>query len=137
MKLHCINADADDTLCYNKYEKGVKIMKVIYHVDENEKWQLCLGNVRNMLKYGEENKTTFEIEILANSIAVEKLKKESEWEQQINELLENGVVIAACQNALNAQKIIKEDLIEQITIVPAGVVELVIRQNEGFAYIKP
>lgn len=112
-------------------------MKVIYHVDENEKWQLCLGNVRNMLKYGEENKTTFEIEILANSTAVEKLKKESEWEQQINELLENGVVIAACQNALNAQKIIKEDLIDQITIVPAGVVELVIRQNEGFAYIKP
>ena len=65
------------------------------------------------------------------------MKKESEWEQQINELLENGVVIAACQNALNAQKIIKEDLIDQITIVPAGVVELVIRQNEGFAYIKP
>ncbi len=111
--------------------------KVIYHVDENEKWQLCLSNVRNMLSYGKENKTAFEIEILANSVAVLKLKKESEWESVIHELLEDGVVIAACQNALNAQKIMKEDLIEQIIVVPAGVVELVIKQNDGFAYIKP
>lgn len=113
------------------------MMKVIYHVDENEKWQLCLGNVRNMLNYGKENQIVFEIEILANSVAVLKLKRESEWESTIHELLEDGVVIAACQNALNAQKIVKDDLIDRITVVPAGVVELVIKQNEGFAYIKP
>lgn len=113
------------------------MMKVIFHIDENEKWQLCLGNVRNMLSYGKENKTIFEIEILANSAAVLKLKKGSEWESAIHELLEDGVVIAAYQNALNAQKMVKDDLIDRITVVPAGVVELVAKQNEGFAYIKP
>lgn len=113
------------------------MMKVIFHVDENEKWQLCLGNVRNMLNYGKENKTVFEIEILANSEAVGKFKKGSEWETAMRDLLQNGVTLAACQNALNAQKIAKDDLIDHVTVVPAGVVELVIKQSEGFAYIKP
>lgn len=113
------------------------MIKVIYHVDEMEKWDLCLGNVRNMLAYGQANHETFEIEILANSVAVKGLVKESELNESMVELLEKDVVIAACQNALHAQSLQKESLISKITIVPAGVVELAKKQNDGFAYIKP
>ncbi|MFQ8584269.1 MAG: hypothetical protein ACLSA6_17965 [Holdemania massiliensis] len=48
-----------------------------------------------------------------------------------------GVVFAACRNALRAQSIAPETLIEKTTVVPAGVVELAQKQQAGFAYIKP
>ena len=33
-------------------------MKVIYHVDELEKWQKCIANVKNMLSYAQEKLAT-------------------------------------------------------------------------------
>ncbi|HHY41379.1 MAG TPA: hypothetical protein GX514_00790, partial [Thermoanaerobacterales bacterium] len=40
-------------------------------------------------------------------------------------------------NALAAHGIQKENIIEFVDVVPAGVLELVKKQNEGYAYIKP
>ncbi len=48
-----------------------------------------------------------------------------------------GVVFAACRNALRAQAIEPESLLEKTVVVPAGVIELAQKQQAGFAYIKP
>ena len=48
-----------------------------------------------------------------------------------------GVKFVACNNALNIFDIKKENVIHFVGIVPAGVVELVKKQREGYAYIKP
>ena len=108
-------------------------MKVIYHVDELEKWQKCIANVKNMLSYAQENNELFEIEVLANSIAV----TESDIEHDILFMIDNGVTVVACQNALNAQSLSSHQLIFGVFVVRAGVVELAVKQNQGFAYIKP
>lgn len=42
-----------------------------------------------------------------------------------------------CNNALNKFGIDREHLWNSASVVPAGVVELVRLQREGFAYIKP
>ena len=86
-------------------------MKVIYNVDELEKWQKCIANVKNMLSYAQENNELFEIEVLANSIAVTDLKKESDIEHDILFMIDNGVTVVACQNALNAQSLSSHQLI--------------------------
>ena len=46
-------------------------MKVIYHIDETDRWPLVLGNVKNMNAYYKEAKESCMIEVLANSAAVE------------------------------------------------------------------
>ena len=44
-------------------------MKVIYHIDEMDRWPLVLGNVKNMTAYYHEQKESYTIEVLANSAA--------------------------------------------------------------------
>ena len=48
-----------------------------------------------------------------------------------------GVKFVACNNALMAHNIEKYNIIHFVDIVPAGVLELVVKQSEGYAYIKP
>lgn len=112
-------------------------MKVIFHVGERSKWPLALGNIHNMLVYGEAHQEDFTIEILANSAAVLDGTLNSTYQADMTSLLQAGVVIAFCQNALRANELSVEQLLPGITIVPAGVVELVHRHQEGYAYIKP
>ncbi|MDD4474415.1 MAG: DsrE family protein [Eubacteriales bacterium] len=48
-----------------------------------------------------------------------------------------GVKFVACNNALMANNIDKYNIIHFVDTVPAGVLELVVKQSEGYAYIKP
>ena len=95
-------------------------MNVIFHVDEMEE--------------------TYQIEVLANGPAV-RAYLPSALADSLSVIMAQakaeGVVFAACRNALRAQSIALETLIEKTTVVPAGVVELAQKQQAGFAYIKP
>jgi uncharacterized protein len=55
---------------------------------------------------------------------------------QIQELTKRGVVFAACENTMKDKKITKDQIIPEATFVPAAIVELVKRQEEGWTYIK-
>ncbi|WP_050635995.1 DsrE family protein [Candidatus Stoquefichus sp. SB1] len=112
-------------------------MKVIYHIDEREKWSLCLGNVENMKAYYRSHHIPYQIEVLANSLAVKDYVKDSALALKLKELSCQGIQFAACHNALRGQKIALEDLLEEVVVVDAGVVELALKQSQGFAYIKP
>jgi len=112
--------------------------KVIIHIDELNKWKLVLSNVKNLLNVRENDSMV--IEVLANSEAVKYYDKNQELDavtHEIESLSERGVKFVACNNALIANNISKETLISCVNVVPAGVVELVMKQNEGYAYIKP
>ena len=115
-------------------------MNVIFHVDEMEHWAMALGNVRNMLDWLHQNKETYQIEVLANGPAVRAYLPSALADSRsviMAQAKAEGVVFAACRNALRAQSIAPETLIEKTTVVPAGVVELAQKQQAGFAYIKP
>lgn len=112
--------------------------KVIFHIDENNKWNLLLKNVSNLLNATDGEKVY--IEVLANSEAVKYYDISQDLNTDI-EIMENlykkGVKFVACNNALTAHDIKKENIIEFVDVVPTGVLELVKKQNEGYAYIKP
>lgn len=113
-------------------------MKVIYHVDEMERWPLTLGNVKNMVSFYEEQGTAYTIEVLANSGAVRGYARvKTEYGEAMAQLAGMGVVFAACRNAMIANSMEPDALFEFVTVVPAGVVELAARQAEGYAYIRP
>ncbi|MBC8529390.1 DsrE family protein [Christensenellaceae bacterium NSJ-44] len=112
-------------------------MRVIFHVDEEEKWPLALGNVKNMVAYCRQNASAYEIEVVANSQAVLTYRESGHLEAEMQALSQQGVKFAACQNALRALGISQEELSGFVHPVPAGVVELAQKQAQGFAYIKP
>lgn len=112
--------------------------KVIFHIDEIDKWGLLLGNVSNLLNRMDKEKLY--IEVLANSEAVKYYDTNQDLDAAINtmeSLYKKGIKFVACNNALRAFDIKKDNVIHFVDIVPAGVVELVKKQSEGYIYIKP
>lgn len=111
-------------------------LKVIFHIDESERWDRVLGNVKNLLKQVEQDK--IKIEVLANGKSVDNYIKDNDQnEESMRELSESGVEFAACNNSLNNLNIEKEELFDFVEIVPAGVLELAQKQAQGYGYIKP
>ena len=112
--------------------------KVIFHIDEINKWKLLLKNVSNLLNTT--NNEKFYIEVLANSEAVKYYDTNEDIDADIctmESLNKKGVAFVACNNALMAYNIEKNNIFQFVDIVPVGVFELVKKQSEGFAYIKP
>jgi uncharacterized protein len=111
-------------------------IKVVFHIDELEKWGLVIANIRNLLNGIEIAES--EIEIVANSKAVLRYVKKQENEESIFEDLSiKGVKLIACNNALVSLKVEKESLYSYVRVVPIGVKEIIEKQLQGYAYIKP
>lgn len=111
--------------------------KVIFHVDELDKWSLALRNAMNLIKYCEETGEEYDVEVLANAAAVKELAQTSPHGDSIKALSEKNVAFVACQNALKGNDMDEKELFPFVSTVPAGVVELIVKQNEGYAYIRP
>jgi uncharacterized protein len=111
-------------------------IKAVFHIDEVEKWKLLIGNVKNLVKALADNQ--FEIEIVANSVAVTEYKmKSSVFSNEFDELSKIGIRLCACGNALNGLEIKPEEIFDFVEVVPAGVKEIIEKQLVGFAYVKP
>ena len=110
---------------------------VVLQVSDNDpgKWNLALNNARNLqTDLGAQN---VEIEIVAYGPGISMLKAESVVGNRIGEALKSGVNVSACQNTMRGQKLTKADMLEGIAYVPAGVVEIMQRQQQGWAYLRP
>ncbi len=108
-------------------------LNVVFHIDEMSKWDLVLKNAKNFIA----SDHLTDVVILANAEAVKGLLRESEYESEIGFLLGEDVEFKVCANALRDQKLDQDALISAVEVVAAGVVELVLLQNEGYRYIKP
>lgn len=111
---------------------------ILFHVDEMEKWELTLQNVRNIISFYQKRNVFVTVEIVANSAAVTVLQDAgNEMLYTLSALAQEGVMISACNNALHAFGIAHEKVPDYITVVPAGVAEIAEKQWEGYAYLKP
>lgn len=113
--------------------------KVVFHIDEMQKWKLLLHNAKNLLSSYADPASETAVEVLANGEAVQAyvFGFDNSLESHMQALSDSGVAFVACNNALAGYRISKEQLISFVIIVPAGVRELVDKQTDGFAYIKP
>ena len=57
--------------------------------------------------------------------------------EQMKKLSEVGVNFVVCRNAIKGQFIDEDSLPDFVTVVPVGITEIVGKQAEGYAYIKP
>ncbi len=115
----------------------VKKHKAVFQVDESDsrKWELVLGNVHNLQKdFGKEN---VDIEIVVYGPGMDMLTLESTSAAHVADTLAQGVQVVACENTMRGRKLTKADLLDHVGVVPAGVGELVRRQEQGYAYLRP
>ena len=111
--------------------------KLVIQVSESDPatWNLALNNAKNIQK--DVGKDNVELEIVAFGPGINMLKMESEVAARVNEAVDSGVKVMACQNTMRNQKLNKEDMNAKIGYVPAGVVEIMQRQQQGYAYLRP
>ncbi len=102
---------------------------------DGAKWNLALGNVRNLQTAVGADKT--EIEIVAYGPGLAMLKSDSEVAPRIAEALRDKVRIVACMNTMRGMKLTEADMLPDIGYVPSGVVEVMRKQQQGYAYIRP
>ena len=111
--------------------------RVVIQVSDAEpaKWNLALNNARNIqTDLGAAN---VDIEIVAYGPGIGMLKSDSVVGNRIEEAGKAGVKVIACENTMRGQKLTHADMLSGIGYVPAGVVTLMQRQQEGWAYIRP
>jgi len=55
----------------------------------------------------------------------------------VEELADRGVRLLVCENTLRSRSVPRDDFPGYIEIVPSAIVELVVRQIEGWCYLRP
>lgn len=111
--------------------------RVVLQVSDNDpkKWNLALNNARNIAQdLGAEN---VDIEIVAYGPGIGMLKADSPVASRVTDAVSSKVRIVACENTMHGQKLTEADMNIAVGYVKAGVVELMKRQSEGWAYIRP
>ncbi len=112
--------------------------RVVLQVSDGDaaKWNLALNVARNVQQeYGGADKVS--IEIVAYGPGIGMLKSDATTSNRIIEAAKSGIQVVACENTMTAQKLTKADMNTSISYVPAGAVEIMKRQGEGWAYIRP
>lgn len=118
-------------------QQAAQRSRVVIQVSDAEaaKWNLALNNARNIqTDIGAAN---VDIEIVAYGPGIGMLKSDSVVGNRIEEAGKAGVKVVACENTMRGQKLTHADMLSGIGYVPAGVVELMQRQQQGWAYIRP
>lgn len=111
--------------------------KVVFQVSDGDpkKWNVALNNIKNVQEALGKDKV--DVELVVYGPGVDMLKAESIAGNRVNEAVADGVRVVACEVTMKAQKLTKDDMLKSIGYVPGGVIELMKRQKQGYAYIRP
>jgi len=116
---------------------AASVEKVVIQVSDGDakKWALALNNAKNV--QADLGKDGSEIEIVVYGPGIGMLKTDSVEGVRVAEAMSAGIKVVACMNTMTGMKLTKEDMLPNIGYVKAGVVELIKKQHEGYAYIRP
>ena len=111
--------------------------KVVIQVSDADsgKWNLALNNAKNVQTAFGADKV--DIEIVAYGPGIGMLKMDSVVANRVDESKKSGIAIVACQNTMKAMKLTDADMLVNTSYVPSGVVEIIKKQQHGYAYIRP
>jgi len=111
--------------------------KVIFHVttDDPKYWNQSLNNMNQLQKVlGKDN---VDIELVVNGFGISMLKIESVVGNRVNDAVASGIKVVACEETMRNQKLTRDDMLASIGYVPGGVIEVILKQKDGYAYLKP
>ncbi|MCL6562521.1 MAG: DsrE family protein [Firmicutes bacterium] len=109
---------------------------VLFHLNSGrtEDQRAALRNIENLLAEIPEA----QVELVVQGDALPMVQTaHSPLAKELQALCARGVEVAVCRNTMRARGVSEEELLPGMRVVPSAVGELVRRQHEGMAYIKP
>ena len=99
-----------------------------------------LSSVSNVMKFYGVDKS--EVVVVAYSKGIKLLKKDADFfdkdiQKKVRSLMTYDVEFVACNNTMRTYGIKKKDLMADVEVVTAGIVELIERQLSGYIYVRP
>ncbi|WP_124054249.1 DsrE family protein [Arcanobacterium ihumii] len=110
-------------------------LKIVFHVNENDRWPFTIRSVRNLVRSAQGGTAV----VVANGGAIRsfsQLDSDPMRFAKIKELHDEGVRFVICEIAMNERQVKAELIPDYVEIVPAGIVEIARLQHEGYGYIK-
>jgi uncharacterized protein len=120
----------------NAQNKEAKQHRVVMQLNSADTavWSGMLGNIRNFQKVWP-GKVAIEVVVHGKALNFLVTDK-SHLVSEIEAMTKLGVIFNACENTMNKYGIRKDMLIPAVSSVPSGVAELVVKQEDGWSYIK-
>ena len=111
--------------------------KVIFSVTDNDKgkWNLVINNATAVQRNVGPN--NIDVEVVVWGPGINMLKLESVVGNRVDELTAKGIKVVACETTMHELKLTPQDMLASAGYVPGGVIELMQKQQQGWAYIRP
>ncbi|PWG00831.1 DsrE family protein [Levilactobacillus bambusae] len=110
--------------------------KIVFHVDELNKWPEVLSNVTNVLMdLAQHDDHHIQMVVVANGDGIMGYLIPS-INDQISELAKT-VEFHACHNSMVSHGLNSARIPSGVHIVPVGVIDLASLQDNGYRYLKP
>ena len=112
--------------------------KIVFsiHSGDEETINHVLSSANNVLMFYGPEKVNMEIVAYYHGIEA-VLKKNKEIASRVDTLMQYDVKFIACGNTMQTKHIKKEELIDGVEVVTAGIVEVTERVQDGWVYIVP
>jgi len=103
--------------------------------DSPKTWNQALNVIENLQQtFGKEN---VDVKLVAFGFGIGLLKLDSVAGGRVLDATKSGAQILACEITMRRQKLTKADMLPDIGYVPAGVVEIVKLQQQGWSVVRP
>jgi hypothetical protein len=103
--------------------------------DSPKTWNQVLNVIENLQQaYGREN---VDVKLVALGNGIGFLTLDSPHGGRVQDALKSGAQVAACEVTMGRRKLSRDDMLPNIGYVPAGVVEIIRLQKEGWSVIRP
>jgi intracellular sulfur oxidation DsrE/DsrF family protein len=117
-------------------QTGAAQHRVVMQLSSNDTlvWKGLMNNIKNLKNaWGD----SVSIEVVAHGSGIEFLiMGKTTQQERIAYFKSKGVVFAGCENTIAERKIPKESIIPEAGFVKSGVAEVVLKQEQGWSYIK-
>ncbi|HEX9511182.1 MAG TPA: DsrE family protein [Puia sp.] len=112
--------------------------KVVYQLDNDDDKVIktTIRNIQNALE-DPRLKGKLRVELVVHGAGVAAFMKSTPYDEQFKRLQSEGVLLAQCLNTMREKNLTKDQLLSYISFVPSGTGELIIRQQQGWAYVHP
>lgn len=123
--------------CAQVEQRQAERPRVVIQVSDADpaKWNLAVNNARNVQT--DLGKDKVDVEIVAYGPGLGMLRMDSKVAGRLAEALDNNIGLLACENTMRNTKVGRHQMYGGIRYVDAGVVHIMKRQHEGWAYVRP
>jgi intracellular sulfur oxidation DsrE/DsrF family protein len=102
---------------------------------EPAKWNLALNNIKNV--QDDLGAANTDIVLVTYGPGIGMTRFDAPTAGRITEALKAGVKVLVCENTMTNQRLNKADMHPEVGYVKAGASEIMRRQQQGYAYLRP